>query len=106
MRINFNYFLSLLIVLFAQLTFAQESKMSGKVTDMGGLPIPGANITAKGTTNSTQTDFDGNFSITTKKGQILTVSFIGMKSVEIAAASSMVIKLGKSVWVIMVFLLL
>lgn len=96
MRINFNYFLSLLIVLFAQLTFAQESKMSGKVTDMGGLPIPGANITAKGTTNSTQTDFDGNFSITTKKGQILTVSFIGMKTVEIAAASSMVIKLGES----------
>ena len=96
MRINFKYFLSLLIVLFAQLTFAQESKMSGKVTDMGGLPIPGANITAKGTTNSTQTDFDGNFSITTKKGQILTVSFIGMKTLEVAASSSMLIKLNES----------
>ena len=96
MRINFKYFLSLLIVLFTQLTFAQESKMSGKVTDMGGLPIPGANITVKGTTNSTQTDFDGNFSITTKKGQILTVSFIGMKTVEVAASSSMLIKLNES----------
>ena len=96
MRINFKYFLSVLVVLFVQLTFAQESRLSGKVTDMGGLPIPGANITVKGTTVSTQTDFDGNFFINTKKGQILVVSFIGMKTLEVPAAAAMIIKLGDS----------
>lgn len=44
MKIKFKHFLSLLIVLSVQLTFAQESTLSGKVTDMGGLPVPGANI--------------------------------------------------------------
>ena len=58
MKIKFKHFLSLLIVLSVQLTFAQESTLSGKVTDMGGLPIPGANIIVKGTTISAQTGFD------------------------------------------------
>lgn len=96
MRIKFKLFLSLVIVLMIQLTYAQESRFSGKVTDMAGLPVPGANIVVKGTTISTQTDFDGNFFINTKKGQILIVSFIGMKTLEVSSASSMLIKLSDS----------
>lgn len=84
----------MLIVLFVQLTFAQESRLSGKVTDAGGLPIPGANIIVKGTTTSAQTGFDGEFSIIAKKGQTLIVSFIGMKTTEVSASASMLIKLG------------
>ncbi|MBG6185676.1 SusC/RagA family TonB-linked outer membrane protein [Flavobacterium sp. CAN_S2] len=94
MKIKFKHFLSLLIVLSVQLTFAQESTVSGKVTDMGGLPVPGANIVVKGTTTSAQTGFDGDFTINAKKGQILIVSFIGMKTVEIPASSAMLIKLS------------
>jgi TonB-linked SusC/RagA family outer membrane protein len=94
MKIKFKHFLSLLIVLSVQLTFAQESTVSGKVTDMGGLPVPGANIVVKGTTISAQTGFDGDFTINAKKGQILIVSFIGMKTVEIPASTSMLIKLS------------
>jgi TonB-linked SusC/RagA family outer membrane protein len=94
MKIKFKHFLSLLIVLSVQLTFAQESTVSGKVTDLGGLPVPGANIVVKGTTTSAQTGFDGDFTINAKKGQILIVSFIGMKTVEIPASSAMLIKLS------------
>lgn len=93
MRIKFKHFLSVLFVLFVQLIFAQESTLTGKVTDMGGLPIPGANIIVKGTTISAQTNFDGEFTINAKRGQILVVSFVGMKTVEVAAATSMLIKL-------------
>ena len=96
MKIKFKHFLSLLIVLSVQLTFAQESTLSGKVTDMGGLPIPGANIIVKGTTISAQTGFDGDFVINAKRGQILIVSFVGMKTIEVPASPSMVIKLGDS----------
>ncbi len=92
MKINLKHFLSLLIVLTVQLTFAQESTLSGKVTDMGGLPVPGANIIVKGTNISTQTGFDGDFTINAKKGQLLIVSFVGMKTIEVPASSSMLIK--------------
>ncbi len=94
MKINLKHFLSLLIVLTVQLTFAQESTLSGKVTDMGGLPVPGANIIVKGTNISTQTGFDGDFTINAKKGQLLIVSFVGMKTIEVPASSSMLIKLS------------
>ena len=96
MKIKFKHFLSLLIVLSVQLTFAQESTLSGKVTDMGGLPVPGANIIVKGTTISAQTGFDGDLVINAKRGQILIVSFVGMKTIEVPASPSMVIKLGDS----------
>ncbi|WP_188051266.1 TonB-dependent receptor [Flavobacterium sp. GP15] len=93
MRIKFKYFLSIVIVFIMQLTFAQESRFSGKVTDRSGLPIPGANIIVKGSNITTQTDLDGNFTVNTKKGQILIVSFVGMKTLEIAASAGMSVKL-------------
>ncbi|MCK8143156.1 TonB-dependent receptor [Flavobacterium sp. I-SCBP12n] len=93
MRIKFKYFLSIVIVFIMQLTFAQESRFSGKVTDRSGLPIPGANIIVKGSNITTQTDLDGNFTVNTKKGQILIISFVGMKTLEIAASAGMSVKL-------------
>lgn len=93
MIIKFKYFLSIVIVFIMQLTFAQESRFSGKVTDRSGLPIPGANIIVKGSNITTQTDLDGNFTVNTKKGQILIISFVGMKTLEIAASAGMSVKL-------------
>ena len=40
-----------------------NGKLSGRVIDAKGEPIPGANISVKGTTIGTITDMDGNFSI-------------------------------------------
>ena len=63
MRTKFSGILTLILVLVVQLTFAQEKTISGTVTDNTGLPLPGVNIIIKGTTNGTQSDFDGNYSL-------------------------------------------
>ncbi len=63
MRTKLNGILTLLLAFVVHLTFAQEKTISGMVTDQDGLPLPGVNIVVEGTTNGTQTDFDGNYSI-------------------------------------------
>lgn len=60
---------------------AQEKTITGIVTDQDGIPLPGVNILLEGTTNGTQTDFDGNFKIKGNEGQSLLFSYIGQKSV-------------------------
>lgn len=63
----------------------QDFTVTGTVQDQSGQPLPGANILEKGTTNGTQTDFDGNFEITISNADaILSVSYIGFSSKEIA----------------------
>ena len=57
-----------------------NGKLSGRVIDAKGEPIPGANISVKGTTIGTITDMDGNFSIDVNPNQILTISFIGYET--------------------------
>jgi len=49
-------------------TGQQQYQVEGTVLDSNGQPLPGANIIEKGTTNGTQTDFDGNFTINLKDG--------------------------------------
>ncbi|UWX56051.1 carboxypeptidase-like regulatory domain-containing protein [Maribacter litopenaei] len=47
-----------------------QSTVTGTVTDETGTPLPGANVVEKGTTNGTQTDFDGNFTLNVESGQL------------------------------------
>jgi TonB-linked SusC/RagA family outer membrane protein len=61
----------------------QERKISGKVTDASGTPLPGASVVVKGTTTGMITDNSGNFSINIPENAILQFSFVGMKSLEI-----------------------
>ena len=88
MKLKFNGFLVLLLVLVAQITFAQERVVSGTVSDNTGLPIPGVNVLIKGSQTSTQTDFDGKFSIKATPSQTLVFSYIGMKTQEASAGST------------------
>jgi TonB-linked SusC/RagA family outer membrane protein len=90
MKLKFNGFLTLLLVLVAQLSFAQERAVSGIVSDNAGMPLPGVSVLVKGTKSGTQTDFDGKYSIKAATNQILVFSYIGMKTQEIAASSSVV----------------
>ncbi len=46
-------------------------------------PIPGTNVMVKGTTTGGISDFDGNFTLNVKEGDVLVFSFIGFKSKEI-----------------------
>ncbi|WMI68013.1 SusC/RagA family TonB-linked outer membrane protein [Mangrovimonas sp. YM274] len=88
MKTKFSGILTLILAFVVQLTFAQEKTISGTVTDETGLPLPGVNIIVKGTTTGTQTDFDGNYSISAKTGDVLTFTYIGLKSQEITVGSS------------------
>ncbi|MDZ4331784.1 MAG: carboxypeptidase-like regulatory domain-containing protein, partial [Flavobacterium sp.] len=90
MKLKFNGILVLLVVLMAQLTFAQERSVSGVVSDNAGLPIPGVSVLVKGTNSGTQTDFDGKYSIKASPSQVLVFSYIGMKTQEVTASSSTV----------------
>ena len=66
-----------------------QQLIRGKVNDSRGLPLPGASVLEKGTTNSTTTDFDGNFSLSTSKANaILVVSYIGFDDKEVSANNS------------------
>ncbi|MFK5973995.1 MAG: TonB-dependent receptor [Flavobacteriaceae bacterium] len=61
-----------------------QQTVTGQVIDENNQPLPGANVLEKGTTNGTQSDFDGNFSITLKgENAILEVSYIGYTNKEI-----------------------
>lgn len=88
MKLKFNGFLVLLIVLVTQISFAQERVVSGIVSDNAGLPLPGVSVLVKGTQSGTQTDFDGKYSIKASSSQVLVFSFIGMKSQEVKATKS------------------
>src|SRR5665811_518007 len=64
-----------------------QFQVTGIIRDGGGAPLPGANILEKGTTNGTQTGFDGNFSISlADENAILVVSYIGFKTQEVAVS--------------------
>ncbi|WP_245224752.1 TonB-dependent receptor [Pseudozobellia sp. WGM2] len=65
---------------------AQNSVIiSGEVTDENNIPLPGANIIEKGTSNGITTDLDGKFTIdiADKSNQLLVVSYIGFSTQEI-----------------------
>ncbi|MGB5229460.1 MAG: carboxypeptidase-like regulatory domain-containing protein, partial [Eudoraea sp.] len=63
---------------------AKAQEVSGTVTDANG-PLPGASVVVKGTTNGTQTDFDGNYTINNVDSDAtLVVSYIGYSTQEVA----------------------
>jgi len=96
MKLKFNGYLVLLLVLITQITFAQNKSISGIVSDESGLPIPGANVLISGTTNGIQSDFEGKFTLNNATvGNNFIISFIGYKSqtVKITQSNSYSIKL-------------
>src|SRR5680860_174445 len=64
---------------------AKAQTVSGTVSDASAGPLPGANVLVKGTTNGTQTDFDGNYTLDdVANDATLVFSYIGYKTVEIS----------------------
>ena len=80
-----NIKLILALILFSQLSFAQERIVHGIVKDSTGLALLGANILIKRTHMSTQTDIDGKFEIKAKINDTLIFSFVGMKEKKVIA---------------------
>tara|TARA_R110002049_G_scaffold38978_6_gene120435 strand:- start:16350 stop:19847 length:3498 start_codon:yes stop_codon:yes gene_type:complete len=64
-----------------------QYSISGKISDVNGMVLPGANILEKGTTNGTQTDFDGKFSLdVSNENAVLVISYIGYFTKEVSVA--------------------
>ena len=64
----------------------QTTAVTGVVSDATG-PVIGASVIEKGnTTNGTITDLDGKFTLNVRPGATLVISYIGYKTVEIAAS--------------------
>ncbi len=69
--------------------FAQTLTVTGVVMAQDEPdPVIGANVMVKGSTNGTITDFDGNFSLQAKQGDVLQVSFMGYKTQEVKVSGA------------------
>ena len=79
--------LSLFLGLFLSVSaFAQSFTANGHVKDATGEDNIGATIRVVGQPGGVITDFDGNFSIEAKQGDMLQISYIGYETQEVAAA--------------------
>jgi len=67
------------MVFCAQFIIAQNTfTLRGKVTSAAdNMPIPSANIIVEGTNNGVASDFDGNYEIQVKQGDVLVFSYLG-----------------------------
>ena len=86
---NFNL-IALAVFLFGITTVVAQTKtISGTVTSASdNMPLPGVNVLVQGTTNGTQTDFDGNYTITASTGDVLVFSFLGTRTQSVTVGSA------------------
>lgn len=76
--------LTLFVLMSAGFLNAQDRTITGKVTAYAdGAPLPGVNVTLKGTATGTITDAQGSYLISVPpKGGVLVFSFVGFKTKE------------------------
>lgn len=55
-------------------------RVTGTVIDDTGLPLPGVNVIETGTSNGTQTDFDGKYTLEIQGGRQLAYSYVGFEA--------------------------
>lgn len=65
----------------------QQKKITGVVTDKEGVPVIGANVLEKGTTNGTVTDADGRFSLDVSRNATLQISYLGYNTQNIVVGN-------------------
>ena len=78
------------LILFLSLSFivTAQKKISGKVTDSNGNPIPKASVMVKGSSTGTVTDPDGTYSLTVPDNtKILVFSSVDMAPLEVILGS-------------------
>lgn len=80
MKTKFNGFLTLILALVVQISFAQQKTVTGTVADEGGTPLLGATVLVVDSNRGASTDFDGNFSIQATPQETIEVSYIGYET--------------------------
>src|SRR5690606_35278201 len=67
---------------------AYQHRVKGTVTDSNGVPIPGATIKIKGTSTGTFTNEKGVFYVSASPSDVLVLTYIGFKPLEVTVGSS------------------
>src|SRR5215217_813630 len=88
-----SIFFSFMLSFAAIVAFAQERKVTGKITDLAGTGIPGATVVVKGTQSGTNTNGDGDFSLNVGNSSTLVISFVGYKTKEVQVGNQSVINI-------------
>lgn len=79
------------LLLFPFIIFAQERIITGNVSSVDGMPLPSVNVINRTATTGVITDFDGNYSINASQNDVLSFSYIGLKSLDVTVGASDVI---------------
>jgi len=77
-------------------SFAQQTRVTGKVSDLKNEPLPGATVLVKGTSRGTVTDVDGTYAIQAASGETLVFSFVGFETKEFLVGASTVVDITLS----------
>ena len=74
---------------FIAATVIGQTKISGTIVDESNEGLPGASVVIKGTSNGTETNFDGKFMLTasTESGTVV-ISYLGFKTMELTFSGS------------------
>ena len=84
----FNFLFFTLLLLFTHIVFAQNTTVTGTVSDDSGETLIGVSIAIKGTTRGVITDVDGKYSIPQLSSQsVLVFSYVGYLSQEITVGN-------------------
>ena len=74
----------------------QDLSVTGTILDGNNQPLAGASIVEKGTSNGTQSDFDGNFELeVTDQNAVLVVSYVGFSTQEVPLDGQTAINTGR-----------
>jgi len=85
--------LLLTMFLLNSFLFAQQSTVTGKVTDEKSNPLIGASVKISGSHTGVTTNADGNFSINASKGQTLEISYVGKTDEKVVVGDNPVINI-------------
>ena len=94
---KYGKYLFLIIFLLSILTVSAQINISGNIyEESSGDPLPGANILIKGTTNGTQSDTDGNFTLSVNINDVLLISYLGYLEKEVTITNNSFLRIGLS----------
>ncbi|MFU1857384.1 SusC/RagA family TonB-linked outer membrane protein [Sphingobacterium sp. NGMCC 1.201703] len=77
-------------MILTSVAFAQEKKVSGRVTGADGKPLVGVTITVQGSNVATQTDENGNYSLSVPTGKVIVFRSVGYTD------TTLIVKEGQS----------
>ncbi|WP_286735876.1 MULTISPECIES: SusC/RagA family TonB-linked outer membrane protein [Sphingobacterium] len=77
-------------MILTSVAFAQERTVSGHVTGVDGKPLAGVTIIVQGSNTATQTDANGNYSLSVPNGKVIVFRSVGF------ADKTLIVKEGQS----------